>query len=1764
MAKTNDIKPANMAKEPWLTGLDEDWPSQPSTPCSLPHSPTLPSSGHKHSTARKCISCEIRSRIPKPEAPSPRVRGLITPRGAKQTQARRGGSTTPTSARASPSPRASSSPRASRSSTNTPSQASPKTSAKQPTPARKKPSSTPLKNVMSARSSSVASDRMSDLGTIQVRAGKEDTKGTPEWKRRIVRGEISADEQCDLFAPMGLENIFKQPATAAGSEVLSSFAIFSHPENDAQVQAAGGTTDKGARRRVSFKNNPEKEYFDEESVHLKVRTTSSRRGKYGLDGVSDADSRLRSASGEEELRNEDLTPIFLSSNGTVERRTGSGVLQSALKQLGGMSEESGQRQDKALSEDKENGEAATFLPNELLGVSSPYFPEDLSTGTQEALRTQPFVTIERGGFSDGSFQLRQLSPSSFPSNLQSSVLTNSKIRSSPPTVNHDNRSAIPTISFSPEGEPGSERPQTANVSSPLKLFANHDTFTNNKLLRRMSQFEETFQDVSDDDEPASPSLIARRTRTTNRNLPVLRRGHTHPQRSDRRPATQDAANPRMNSFRKGRFNFGFASQESSLVPSLSFQQPYVRERQLRQRSTSQNTVNERLRKTKSLENLPENGTSTRALQRRLSRHSNSRRSSQGIYQSIPNVRRISNMSSRTTAPKRRRTLQQTEEQSLDATELIESVLNMSLEDKKAWHQSQVNMINSSSLNSEQAGVSWAAGASGGAFYRVDDSIEDALSQDDHKRSLTTQDFLDEATKVMSIIRSKNKYTSGLASVEESHITGEDDEEDEMSSRENLSRPPSREGVDMRKFREPRPMHPRVVSHLKKFADKEDTEQFMASVMSDLYKENQPMLDGSMVGGNATSSPHDVRILPQRKRKFSDDDAPMHSIPTVSSNGSNTKGVIASDMVSHLIPEQVNGMNYDRTTKSWVKQKVNHNMRSEDSEDDPFGSIPDLSYDELEELKKAQEFTSPRKDGQTADAEQTGRADRHGKSGSEGTERPVTREGNPFIPDSSSVQSKTTRFTSSGPQPETRATSWGTEDLTVNIGRFTNPGSKKLDGESTTEQETLLKQPKQSMGSNSKRAATISFSSPLVSHISYADDGEDVSTSDTIKAGQHERQTDHRASTVAPSRRTSFDGKPFIGRPISRIDERTEESYAEMSLIRRNSTGSTPLRGERSMILPSSARDDNYSFHMSSLAEFTVHQTDYPINPEPSYVAPRTHPTSLRQIHGTFALATEDLIRHITDVEPTEPFWEQLRRLSLRDKGIATLHQLDKFCPLLEELDVSENELVQLDGTPSTLRDLHIQHNSLTNLTSWGHLINLQYLDVSGNQLETLDGFSGLFHLRELRANNNRIRNIKGVFGLNGLLRLELKHNNLTSVNFEGSELIRLSELDLSNNQITAVKHIEYLQAIETLDLSENQMRELQTPMPIRSLRSFKVSSNRLSNFDASYYPKLRLLYLDNNYLTTVSGLAGCSGIEVFSVREQFSGQSPEEGASLDIDLSPLGDARKIFLSSNRLSDRTLSPSVPMLGLQLLDIASCGIRVLPGHFGKDFPNLRVLNLNFNSVSDLGSIADMRGLSRLTAAGNRISRLRMLCQVVARVGRSSQHDYSSLRTIDLRNNPLTVGFYPPPVSGSGRADTHIKMLEDRLHKTQKRQNRIESGSDLLPEMFGEVEENAVVGFKGQAATKERITEVEINDPYTLPPADAEADQKYRLRLDGSTKSKRMTLEVMLYAGTGGSVRVLDGLELRPILEQDKAEVDRLWSKLEQLGVFTKKTPNSALCQ
>ncbi|GME22979.1 hypothetical protein GTA08_BOTSDO04954 [Neofusicoccum parvum] len=109
-----------------------------------------------------------------------------------------------------------------------------------------------------------------------------------------------------------------------------------------------------------------------------------------------------------------------------------------------------------------------------------------------------------------------------------------------------------------------------------------------------------------------------------------------------------------------------------------------------------------------------------------------------------------------------------------------------------------------------------------------------MKDEDRKRSVTTQDFLDEARLIMDHIRQKGRPNSALQSLAESggetptHMKSDFDLLTVPDSPLEFSRPPSREG-SKGGWRNPGAsmQNARVVSHLRKFKE-DDGEDFMAS------------------------------------------------------------------------------------------------------------------------------------------------------------------------------------------------------------------------------------------------------------------------------------------------------------------------------------------------------------------------------------------------------------------------------------------------------------------------------------------------------------------------------------------------------------------------------------------------------------------------------------------------------------------------------------------------------------------------------------------------------------------------------------------------------------------------------------------------------------------------------------------------------------------------------------------------------------------------
>jgi protein NUD1 len=1616
-----------------------------------------------------------------------------------------------------------------------------------------------------------------------------DDDDIPEWKRRLARGEEITGNGCDLFGPSRLEGMFKAPqapqdenqptrSSPSASPFLDQPRLWSLPYTLPGTSTIGQFQSmKSSRSRLPGLEivTEVSEEADTPSVSSRVVTGPTPKGsllglakqqpsslecsnsvgpqkaalRAGIVSSTDnsefdhlcQEPRTRTISEQEELRNEWISPVILSREDSVRDRApkdsldkSTAVLHAKLEQLGidDSRRPLSRSSDEGVVYGHSPDSSGHFRNNEMVpDLTSQSLPDDLSMGTQDFISQGGFVNKRRGGFSsEGSFHRKTLSPSGASPHRDiaggptSSVSHSSLLLSVSAGQDSDDR--YPVSVTSPMSSPTSGHAQhhkLPSLGSPLKLFGNRDTYTNNKLLRVLNHFEDSELD------------------------------------GDADPTEHGAANRVEGELRMSQFGQGELDQFA-----------FIEEVKLKTDYDEQHVDVDSQMFSGLVYSEPLHPASSPS-EDRCSKSARIQRNFQPPFAPNQGNHELEDMDSdqakrnppsplKERTPKRRRTLlgQEIEEQlprQLEDTFVVPRRSSSKLagtKRKDARYDDAAPTINPESLASRQMlrprmayrQTSKTASEDGLANPTVDaearasskpgsvairEAVAEELVQvikDARKTSVTTQDYMEEATKIMQMIRAKGKPKSGLTSVDEPVETSKLNSDalpgpdmDEISSGDEFSRPPSRNGgISLRQQRRPQQYDPRIASHLRKFKESDDLELLIdTSVLEPMpIPDNAQAEEAALVPipeDEQRSSPPNIRIRDnleiERKRKHStstteDAQGSQHNttiptqssstsstqrtIPTSSTGSSSRRGVINPGTVQ--IPDQIGAMTFDHAAKTWVKECVAQNISATDrraqqatSEEDPFEHISDLSTEEGPEAEPKDEL----------------RAIAVPCSSHRGPSPSNEHTSIPKINCEESEMEAEAAQPLGGSQTTTRS-QLVEHETRIHDGRVSRPPNSP---------QHVNKQP---------RVVTIAFSSPLVSAVAYQDDPStsemDINLTAHISEGlqqisstANDRPTDdttpkQEALTKQPaclnsSRRMPRPCQGFVGRPVSRIEEREEVvANEDMSLITTGkSQAMTPTshRSERILAVPHTTGKTSSIICLTPLSDFSLHQADRPSHEEASFVAPRRHPAALRQAHGSLALGVDDMMRAITDVEPFEPYWDHIRRLNLTGKHLTTLHRLEEYCSTLEELAISSNDLRQLSGVPSSIRTLDVQRNLLSNMTSWGHLQNLQYLDISGNELESLEGLSCLYHLRELNANDNKITDIDGILDLNGLQSLGLRGNELESLDFEGGELTRLTRLDASRNRLAHVHNLSWLPALEDLNLEQNILSEFATlePIPLGSLRRLRISTNKLRIIDISAFQNIESLYLDRNNITEIRSLDSARHLHTLSLREQTD--SPDIVGQV---LSSPNDCRKIFLSSNVVPDGKLRlPCQPLFSLRYLELASCGISSLPAGFGTKIPNCRVLNMNFNALGCISRLQGMFHLNKLLLAGNRLERLRRSCLALSR--------HPALTKVDLRNNPLTVGFYSPA------------PLDDRLII------RNPSQPDLP----------------------------ELHDPYVLPRQVKIIDLNWVRLLDEGTRLRRRTIELLLAQKCADLVD-LDGLKFDrdEILEQDK-----LWKALTELGVL-----------
>ena len=187
---------------------------------------------------------------------------------------------------------------------------------------------------------------------------------------------------------------------------------------------------------------------------------------------------------------------------------------------------------------------------------------------------------------------------------------------------------------------------------------------------------------------------------------------------------------------------------------------------------------------------------------------------------------------------------------------------------------------------------------------------------------------------------------------------------------------------------------------------------------------------------------------------------------------------------------------------------------------------------------------------------------------------------------------------------------------------------------------------------------------------------------------------------------------------------------------------------------------------------------------------------------SFGVAADRVVELITDIEPFEPNWENLNSLDLNSKRVESLIRLKQFVPNLDELNLDDNQVGYLTGIPSSVRTLSICNNKLSSLSSFGHLTNLERLDLSGNPIDSVHHLSCLKHLRDFKADGCGLVSLQGLTELDSLVKISLKRNNLTEVNFYQTKWKFVETLKLSRNKISQLEGIETLQNLTLLNLGK--------------------------------------------------------------------------------------------------------------------------------------------------------------------------------------------------------------------------------------------------------------------------------------------------------------------------------------------------------------------------
>ncbi|KAL2916048.1 hypothetical protein HK105_204472 [Polyrhizophydium stewartii] len=256
-------------------------------------------------------------------------------------------------------------------------------------------------------------------------------------------------------------------------------------------------------------------------------------------------------------------------------------------------------------------------------------------------------------------------------------------------------------------------------------------------------------------------------------------------------------------------------------------------------------------------------------------------------------------------------------------------------------------------------------------------------------------------------------------------------------------------------------------------------------------------------------------------------------------------------------------------------------------------------------------------------------------------------------------------------------------------------------------------------------------------------------------------------------------------------------------------------------------------------------------------------------------------------------------------------------------DMLKRGLSQMGPSPDGLRQvfkkLSIPNAGLNNVSALQEYPYLQNLELQGNNITDISAFGSMRYLVQIDLSNNRLTDV---------------------LNFEPPPF-NLQQVDLSRNQISAIRDLSVHRFLSHLSLERNLIREITGLSNCRSLTHLYLANNGIARIDGIRGLRLRVLDLRGNRITSIEGVETLRELcELRLSRNRLASVSELDGHPLlrllDLEGNCLAtmDSARVLATLPQLRDLSLRGN-PLAGLPQATWLPSNM-VVPIHATAQFP------------------------------------------------------------------------------------------------------------------------------------------------------------------------------------------------------------------------------------